>query len=157
MKTVSPTRIRIDFQVREILPIGQDETDARFVNMSEEVDVTKIKDFFERCGLGVDMLFNAPSMQTIGMIKIRYPSPNSKINAIILHRELCGTSLKEAKDAIDVAWMTGCAIMSAKQGDEVEFVLKRHAEIGIKDVYVEYCTSAQALGAPCHTYKPKVF
>lgn len=30
--------------------------------------------------------------------------PSSKIEAIKLHRELCGSGLKEAKDAIEVFW-----------------------------------------------------
>jgi len=94
------THLRIDFQVREVCDDGSVEPEAlRYVTFGDNVETSsKIKDFFERCGIATDMMFTEKLVsRSIRLTK----APVNKIGAIKAVRQLTGLGLKESKDLVE--------------------------------------------------------
>jgi hypothetical protein len=117
---VSSAHLRIDFTVREVLE-GEDQSSARYVTFGDDVDIESVKDFFERCGISVDLLFHGRRSGKV--IKLSGPT-HAAIQAIKAIRQLTGVGLKEAKDAFERARNSGSAMVAFPDG--------RYAEEGIQ-------------------------
>lgn len=76
----------------------QDVDTQKFVTFNDEVVETRVKDFFERCGLAVDQLFGLSRASSV--IMLRQPCAN-KIWAIKVVKDLTGLGLKESKDLVE--------------------------------------------------------
>jgi hypothetical protein len=148
-------RLRIDFQVREILPDGQDPSDARYVTFGDEVDFGAVKEFFERCGIAADLMFHGRQTAKVIQLKVR---TNRKIDVIKSVRALTGLGLKEAKDVVEdcdrlqsLGMRKGLVLF--EDGRDADAAMQVFANNGIfNDVEVVGCnfTKAQAAGTPLY-------
>jgi hypothetical protein len=125
-----PSRLRIDFQVREITAEAGQE--PRYVTFGDEVDMGKVREFFDRCGLGVDTMFQG--YKTAKYIKQLVPAPN-KINLIKLVREWTNLGLKDAKDVVELP--TGRPMVLFREGADADAVVQICRRMGMPDVVSE--------------------
>ena len=140
MNKVSTTCLRIDFQVREILPDGRDASEARYVTFGDQVNFGAIKEFFERCGIATDMMFQGGNSAVI--MKRACQSIN-KIPMIKALREITGVGLKCAKDLIEQP--IGCPIVAFKDSKDAENMMQVFVRQGvpITDIVIEPCNHEQ--------------
>lgn len=119
------THLRIDFVVQEV---SDDETvspeDLRYVRFGDDVRTGDVRDFFDRCGHAMGMMFRADGPATITLSSA---GPN-KIAAIKVLRELGSYGLKEAKDFIESA--PGTPILLVPHPDDVREAVRRLTESG---------------------------
>lgn len=115
--TVTAKKFRIDFQVREVMNDDEDPTDARYVTFGDEVPLSKLKDFFERCGISVDLMFKG--MKSASYLRLTNSDMVTKIQAIKALRSVTGISLKEAKDRIEMPAGTPLVFFSCSEDAEV--------------------------------------
>ena len=91
------THLRIDFVVREVCPDGSvPDDELKFIRFGDEMAITNAKDFFDRCGHAMALMFRVGS--SVLSFSLR---PSNRIAAIKLVRELTGVGLKEAKDLVE--------------------------------------------------------
>ena len=152
----STTHLRIDFTVREVLG-GEDQSSARYVTFGDDVNPAGIKDFFERCGISVDLLF-----QGVRKVKaVRFTSPCQRkiermIDAIKVVRAFTGLGLKEAKDLVELP--VGRPMIVCVDGNEADRLVAMFKAVGINEVEAYACNSDEkkAFGVYQHP-KPEVF
>ena len=141
MMTTS-TRFRIDFQVREILPEGSDPSLARYVTFGDEVNFYKVRDFFERCGLGVINLFQThASGNARGKVLKLMHSPRNKINIIKALRQMTDLGLKDAKHLVEGPLGTPLVVFA--NDEEVEAGLNVLRRYEAYDVDVINCIEVE--------------
>lgn len=129
-----PSRLRIDFQVRELVD-PDSGLEPRYVTFGDEVDMGKIKDFFERCGLATDIMFLG--YKTSKYIKQLVPT-QQKINLIKLVREWTGLGLKDAKDVVELH--AGLPMVLFKDGEEADKIVDLCRRMNMMDVVSEPIT-----------------
>lgn len=102
---VLPSRIRIDFQVREVSAAGEEipDSDLRYVTFGDEVNLADIRDFFDRSGIAVNMMFNGNRGAKFICME---GTPANKIWMIKRVREVTGLGLREAKDLVEAPLRT---------------------------------------------------
>jgi len=125
------TRFRIDFQVREVLPEGSDPSLARYVTFGDEVSLSRVRDFFDRCGLGVVSLFNGTSVAKV--FKLAH-TPRNKINVIKALREMTELGLKGAKDRVESPLGTPLVVFANDEEAELGLNVLRKYEVYDVDV-----------------------
>ncbi len=103
------TRIQIDFVVREVCDDGTvPEEDLKYVRFGDEVAHSMVKDFFDRSGEAMGLMFKSTGSHVIAFTST---GPN-KISVIKVVRELTGYGLKEAKDVVEAPMGTAVIIVS---------------------------------------------
>lgn len=97
---MSKTRkLKIAFQVQEVLPEGEDQEQARYITFGDEVLPSQVKDFFVRAGYSVATIFGASGPHVLRLNRgCRW---TKKIQAIKEIRMLTGLGLREAKQAAE--------------------------------------------------------
>lgn len=91
------TRLRIDFVVREVSDDPEADVDSlRFIRFGDFVETHQARDFFDRCGYAMAMMFK-PGAQSLSFVNV---GPN-KIMVIKIIREVTSLGLKEAKDYVE--------------------------------------------------------
>jgi hypothetical protein len=119
------THLRIDFMVQEV---ADDETvspdDLRHCRFGDDVALSDVRDFFDRCGHAMGLMFRALGPSTIVLTS---PGPN-KINAIKALRALGNYGLKEAKDFIESA--PGTPILVVPHPDDINEAVKQLSMAG---------------------------
>lgn len=116
------SKLRIDFQVREVLADGA-VGEPRYVTFGDDVDMGAIKDFFERCGIACDLMFQGYKSPKLFSLDSSFSGSSQKIMMIKLVRELTGCGLKEAKDIVEAP--PGTPIVVFKDGRDADAVMKR--------------------------------
>lgn len=119
------TKVRIDFVVREVCyDRSVPEDDLKYIRFGDEVGYSSVRDFFERCGHAMGLMFTGTGAQTLVFDSIG----QNKINVIKVVRELTCWGLKEAKDMVEAP--IGTPFMVVKNHDDMVFVCKAIAEAG---------------------------
>lgn len=134
MSVRPPSRLRIDFQVREIVD-ADSGLEPRYVTFGDEVDMGKIKDFFDRCGIATDIMFQG--YKTSKYVKQLVPT-SQKINLIKLVREWTKIGLKDAKDVVELP--TGRPMVLFREGADADMVVQVCRGMGMNDVVSESIT-----------------
>jgi hypothetical protein len=130
--TTTTGKLHIEFQVREILPDGMDQADARHITFGDDVQLGSIKDFFERCGIATDILFQGKR----GSKVIRFATrPNHMIQAIKVLRGLTGLGLLEAKNLAELP--PGAALVVFEDGHDAVHALAAFHNAAVSEVYAE--------------------
>lgn len=119
------SRLRIKFQVQELLGPGEDPEQARYVTFGDDVELGRIKDFFERCGIATDLMFNGIRQAKVVGFTV---TPNNKIEAIRHVRTLCQIGLKEAKDVVEKP--LGHPAILCEDGRDADRVVERLFKAG---------------------------
>jgi len=134
MSVRPPSRLRIDFQVRELTAEAGQE--PRYVTFGDEVDMgRKVKDFFDRCGIAVDIMFQG--YKTSKYIKQLAPT-NQKIPLIKLVRSWTNVGLKHAKDLVELPM--GRPMVLFKEGRDADAMVQICRNAGMPDVVAEPVT-----------------
>lgn len=122
----SNTHLRIDFIVREVCTDGSvPDDDLRYIKFGDDVQKSHAKDFIDRCGLAVGLMFKPEGPYVISLAA---PPPN-KINTIKVVRSLVPTyGLKDAKDVVEAPPGTGFLVV--RSYDDLRFVVKVLEESG---------------------------
>lgn len=98
------THLRIDFVVREVSSDGlTPDEDLRYVKLGDDVQMSDVRSFFERCGNAMATVFRS---QAGGVLEFISTGAN-KILVIKVVREIGGYGLKDAKDLVEAAPGTG--------------------------------------------------
>lgn len=121
-------RLRIDFQVRELLDDGS-PGDARYVTLGDDVDAFKVKDFFERTGLSVQAIFGTHQAAT-GFVVRR--DLRNKIETIKALRTLTGLGLKNAKDRVESP--KGTVLLYTQDSAHADHCMQVFRDFGITEV-----------------------
>ncbi len=136
------THLRVDFIVQEVADDDSVPTDdLRYIRFGDDVQLADVRDFFDRCGNAMGLMFRATGPSTITLTSC---GPN-KIAAIKVLRELGGYGLKEAKDFIESPG--GTPILIVPHPDDVKEVVHRFAECGT-GVHVRALTPRDAHDRP---------
>jgi hypothetical protein len=133
MSVRPPTRLRIDFQVHELTPEAGQE--PRYVTFGDEVDMGKIRDFFDRCGIACDIMFQGYKVSKC--LKQLVPT-SQKINLIKLVREWTGLGLKDAKDVVELP--VHHAMVLFRDGADADKCVEICKRMGMLDVIAESIT-----------------
>lgn len=140
---VRNTHLRIDFVIREVCDDGTvGEDDLRFIRFGDDVPTHQAKDFFDRCGHAVGLMFKPDGPYFIAFAG---PPPN-KINTIKVVRELTWLGLKEAKDIVEAP--SGTQFLSVKNYDDLRHVVRLLEETGAKVEVRSNFTSPNRTGMP---------
>lgn len=120
------THLRIDFIIREICPDGSvPEEDLRYIKFGDEVQKSHAKDFFDRCGHAIGLMFKPEGPYVVSFAS----PPTNKINTIKCVRMLVPIyGLKDAKDVVEAPPGTGFLLV--KSYDDLRFVLRILEESG---------------------------
>lgn len=133
------TQVRVDFVVREVCDDGSvPEDELRFVRFGEAVHPTKVKDFFERVGHAIGIMFPTTGPQAITLLDY---GPN-KINVIKVVRELGGYGLKEAKDLVEA--IPGTPIVLANDVTEATHAVRLLESAGARTAITGYNPNARS-------------
>ena len=133
MSVRPPSRLRIDFQVRELTAEAGQE--PRYVTFGDEVDMGKVKDFFDRCGIAVDIMFQG--YKASKYIKQLVPT-SQKIGLIKLVREWTNLGLKDAKDVVELA--SGMPMILFRDGADADKCVEICRRMSMMDVVAESIT-----------------
>jgi hypothetical protein len=121
------TRVRIDFIVREVCDDGSvPDDDLKFIKFGDEVSHGLVKDFFDRSGHAMGLMFRSCGDQVLSFVDVGA----NKIAAIKVVRELTNLGLKEAKDLVESA--PGTPFLIVENHDDVRFALKAFEHTGAK-------------------------
>ena len=116
--------------IREVCDDGSvSEDDLRHIRFGDDVPVTGAKDFFDRCGQAVGLMFRQGAQ-----VLILRTSPINKIAAIKALRSLSDMGLKEAKDYVESP--LGTPILLIENSEYVRTVLDVMKNDGGADVAV---------------------
>lgn len=126
MSSMQPrTHLRIDFVVREVCDDGSiSADDLRFIRFGDDVPVHQAKDFFDRCGHAVGLMFKPEGPHFIALAS---PPPN-KINTIKVVRELTNHGLKDAKDIVEAP--SGTQFLSVRNYEDLRYAVRLLEESG---------------------------
>jgi len=126
------TRLRIDFQVREVAlnPDDASPEDARYVTFGDFCDIHDIKDFFDRCGIACDTMFQGAQVPTA--LLIHGSTSGKTIDLIKLVRTLTGAGLKDAKDCVEQPF--GSSLILFDNGKDAHHAFSLIKEAGITGV-----------------------
>lgn len=95
------TKIRIKFNITVVTDGDVSADDERSITFSEDVEPSRIRDFFDRAALGVNTLFATAARAVAIYVDPSHLTGNLKIPIIKAIREVYGLGLKEAKDIVE--------------------------------------------------------
>jgi len=127
MSTDRKTHLRIDFVVREVCDDGSvAEDDLKFVRFGDDIDALSVRDFFERCGHAMGLMFRGDGARTLAFVN----TGMNKINVIKAVRELTHHGLKDAKDLVEAP--LGTPILIVESEHDLKYALKVLTDAGAK-------------------------
>lgn len=125
----------MEFSVRE-------PDSERFVTFSDDVDLDKVKDWFERVSLGVQQLFDTATAPV--SIILRHDN-HQRIMAIKMVREITMCGLKEAKEAVEDSMKLGHPMIICEDGRDAPSVMQKFDDALMRVIKGEHAQSPGAV------------